>query len=187
MDIVFIRHGHGEHLYDYPNRLNTLHPGLTDYGRYQVKKLAEEFPVYPDDLVVVSPTRRTIETAQLLYRDLPIVISPLVGPRMFPQHPDLPFLDCDRIYSQEELAALFPDIEIVDFDLDCWAEGINRIEQQQFECFAQHLIDWCMASGRRTVIIAHDGTITSYRGLLGESGLTRSDFLGEAGVYTVTR
>ncbi|MGV2787916.1 histidine phosphatase family protein, partial [Clostridium perfringens] len=26
MEFIFIRHGHGEHLNDYPNQLNTLHP-----------------------------------------------------------------------------------------------------------------------------------------------------------------
>ncbi len=32
-------------------------------------------------------------------------------------------------------------------------------------------------------IISHDGTITNYRILLGEKGLAREDFLGEAGLY----
>lgn len=36
MEFIFIRHGHGEHLNDYPNRLNTLHPSLTEYGKFQV-------------------------------------------------------------------------------------------------------------------------------------------------------
>lgn len=39
MEFIFIRHGHGEHLNDYPNRLNTLHPSLTEYGKFQVTQL----------------------------------------------------------------------------------------------------------------------------------------------------
>jgi hypothetical protein len=46
------------------------------------------------------------------------------------------------------------------------------------------MINWIRDQGiERAFIIAHDGTITNYRQLLGEKGLTRSDFLGEAGFY----
>lgn len=36
------------------------------------------------------------------------------------------------------------DIEILDFNLDCWKEGINRIEQDIFifEGYAKELLDW---------------------------------------------
>ncbi|GGD61172.1 phosphoglycerate mutase family protein [Paenibacillus nasutitermitis] len=139
MDFIFIRHGHGEHLNDYPNRLNTLHPSLTEYGKFQVSQLRNKIKMDPDDLVLVSPTKRTIET--------------------------------------------YGDTEILDFKLDCWKEGINRIEQDIFEGFAKRLIDWIGESYKKIFIISHDGTITNYRILLGEKGLTRKDFLGEAGVY----
>lgn len=62
MEFIFIRHGHGEHLNDYPNRLNTLHPSLTEYGKFQVTQLRNEINIDPDDLVLVSPAKRTIET-----------------------------------------------------------------------------------------------------------------------------
>lgn len=42
MDITFIRHGHGEHLVDYPNQLNCLHPGLTELGKSQVIALRKQ-------------------------------------------------------------------------------------------------------------------------------------------------
>ncbi|MEK4434683.1 histidine phosphatase family protein [Paenibacillus sp. FSL K6-2862] len=66
MDITFIRHGHGEHLIDYPNRLNELHPGLTELGKSQVTTLCKQLKLDPHDVILVSPTRRTIETALLL-------------------------------------------------------------------------------------------------------------------------
>ena len=73
MDFIFIRHGHGEHLIDYPNRLNTLHPSLTEYGKFQVTQLRNDTIIDPDDLVLVSPTKRTIETAAILKNDLDFV------------------------------------------------------------------------------------------------------------------
>ncbi|WP_339300109.1 phosphoglycerate mutase family protein [Paenibacillus sp. FSL R5-0623] len=89
MDITFIRHGHGEHLVDYPNQLNCLHPGLTELGKSQVIALRKQVFFAPEDVILVSPTKRTIETAQLLIPNKNLVfLSPLVGPRMFPQSPE---------------------------------------------------------------------------------------------------
>jgi hypothetical protein len=186
MELIFIRHGHGEHLSDYPNRLNTLHPSLTDYGKFQVIQLREKIRICPDDLVLVSPTKRTIETATLLQDRFDFTISPLVGPRMFPQKPESPFLACDRILSKDEIADFYGDVNMLDLDLNCWHAGINRIDQVVFEGYAQQLIDWIRARYGRVFMISHDGTITNYRILLGEAGLTRHDFLGEASVYRMT-
>ncbi|WP_145037899.1 phosphoglycerate mutase family protein [Paenibacillus sp. Y412MC10] len=183
MDFTFIRHGHGEHLNDYPNRLNTLHPSLTEYGKFQVTQLRNEIKMDPDDLVLVSPTKRTIETATIIKSGMDFIISPLVGPRMFPQNPEFPFLACDHILSKTEITHLYGDIEILDFNLDCWKEGINGIEQGIFEGYAARLLEWIGESYKKIFFISHDGTITNYRILLGEKGLTRKDFLGEAGVY----
>lgn len=183
MEFIFIRHGHGEHLNDYPNRLNTLHPSLTEYGKFQVTQLRNEIKIDPDDLVLVSPTKRTIETATIIKNGMDFIISPFVGPRMFPQNPELPFLACDHILSKTEITILYGDTEILDFNLDCWKEGINGIEQDFFEGYATRLLDWIGESYKKIFVISHDGTITNYRILLGEKGLTRKDFLGEAGVY----
>jgi len=183
LEFIFIRHGHGEHLIDYPNRLNTLHPGLTEYGKYQVVQLRNDIQIDSDDLVVVSPTKRTIETAAILKNDLDFVISPFVGPRMFPQNPELPFLACDHILSKTEIRILYGDTENLDLNVECWKEGINQIGQDIFEGYAKRLIEWIGERYNRVFVISHDGTITNYRILLGEKGLTREDFLGEAGVY----
>lgn len=183
MEIIFIRHGHGEHLEDYPNRLHTLHPGLTELGRMQVSQLRGQFEWTNDDLILASPTKRTIETAHVLTNSNDFMISPLVGPRMFPLNPELPTFRCDQIYSKVELAVHHHGIKILDLGLDCWREGINRIDQKAFETYALELLSWCQERHNRLIIISHDGTITNYRMLLGEHGLTRENFLGEAGVY----
>ncbi|MBM6383019.1 MAG: histidine phosphatase family protein [Paenibacillus sp.] len=185
MDITFIRHGHGEHLIDYPNQLNELHPGLTELGKSQVTKLSKQMKIDPHDVILVSPTRRTIETALLLTAEEHLTICPLVGPRMFPQDPEfVPFI-CDQIYSKEELDTQFPGLSVLDFGLECWNEGVNRMDEHQFDVLAKGLLQWGREQDGNTYIISHDGTITNYRMLLGEKGLSRKDFLGEAGKYTI--
>lgn len=186
MEFVFVRHGHGEHLNDYPNRLNTLHPSLTEYGKFQVTQLRDKIKISSDDLVLVSPTKRTIETATILKNTNDFIISPLVGPRMFPENPGLPFLACDHILSKSEITNLYGGADILDFNFDCWDEGINMIDQDIFEVYAKQLLDSIRDSFNKIYIISHDGTITNYRILLGEKELTRKDFLGEAGVYRMT-
>lgn len=142
MEYIFIRHGHGEHLNDYPNQLNTEHPSLTEYGIFQVTQLRDKIKIYPSDLVLVSPTKRTIETASIIKKSMDFIITPFVGPRMFPQNPELPFLACDHILTKAQIANVYGDIEILDFNLDCWKEGINRIEEDVFEEYAKRLLDW---------------------------------------------
>jgi hypothetical protein len=183
MEFIFIRHGHGEHLYDYPNRLNTTHPGLTEYGKMQVTQLRDQVSFNSDDLVLVSPTKRTIETAIMLTNSLDFIVTPHVGPRMFPQNQEFPFLICDQIYSKSVISSLYSDIKTIDFNLDCWEEGINKIDQELFEGYANLLLEWIGDRYKKIFIISHDGTITNYRILLGEFGLSRNDFLGEDGVY----
>ncbi|WP_433583317.1 phosphoglycerate mutase family protein [Paenibacillus polymyxa] len=185
MDITFIRHGHGEHLKDYPNQLNCLHPGLTELGKSQVIALRKQMVFAPEDVILVSPTKRTIETAQLLIPNKNLVfLSPLVGPRMFPQSPVVPFV-CDQTYSKEELSHQYTDLRMVELGLDCWEESINQMDARRFKILAEQLLEWCRQQSGNTFIISHDGTISNYRMVLGEEGVTKSDFLGEAGQYTI--
>lgn len=102
---------------------------------------------------------------------------------MFPQNPELPFLRCDEIYMKDEIAELYKEVNILDFGLNNWGDGINRIDQEHFKTYGMQLLEWCQAKGKRSIFISHDGTITNYRMLLGEKELTREDFLGEAGVF----
>lgn len=182
MEMLWIRHGQGEHLLDYPNRLDTLHPGLTEKGRAQIKQLGERLSFREDDLMLVSPTRRTIESAMLLHPGA-FQVTPAVGPRMFPQDPLLRPLKCDAIYTREELFHMYGNVPVLELGMENWTTGINQIEQVQFETNARSLLAWMRQAARRIVILSHDGTITNYRMLLGERGLSRQDFLGEAGVY----
>ncbi|CAI6015501.1 hypothetical protein PAECIP112173_00046 [Paenibacillus sp. JJ-100] len=186
MDITFIRHGHAEHLLNYPKELNRLHPGLTEQGKEQIVALRKNIKVMPHDTIVVSPTKRTLETVELLTprERSGLGISPLVGPRMYPQDPKLAPLGCDQIYSMAELSVLYPDKPYIDVGLEAWDESINQMNPQRFTRLAEQLLAWCRKQTGHTFIVSHDGTITNYRMLLGEHDLTRDDFLGEAGYYT---
>jgi len=186
VEIIFIRHGHGEHLNDYPHCLNTVHPGLTACGEQQVIELSKKLEINDEDLVIVSPTKRTIETAKILKGNTKFIISPLVGPRMFPQCKELPVFTCDQIYLKSELSSTYSGFDIVDFNFNCWETGINTINERQFEDYAKQLINWIKTKNRKIYIISHDGTITHYRLLLGEKNLTRHNFLGEAGHYCMS-
>ena len=65
MKIVFVRHGEGEHTRDLPSSLKVLHPPLTDEGRNQAKLLQCNVPLQEADILIASPTLRTLQTATI--------------------------------------------------------------------------------------------------------------------------
>lgn len=186
MEVVFVRHGEGEHQLDMPRSLDTLHPRLTETGRAQVAELLGVVAVTDSDLLVVSPTSRTLETALILCGQASPAryISRAVGPRLFPHKPGCVPLRCDRILDEQEIAGRYPGFEGRLDESPPPAEEINTIFQARFEAAAASLIRWCKRTGRpRLIVVSHDGSIHSYRELLGERNLTRASFLGPAGVH----
>jgi broad specificity phosphatase PhoE len=188
LELFFVRHGQGEHNLDVPDRLNIAHPHLTDKGKAQVDHLHTIFKFGEQDLFIVSPTVRTIETVQILTRDLlnPVIfISPVVGPRMFPQNSEWNTSKCDETLIYESIESEYPGMVMMNKgDKYLWFEGVNSIDERLFQDHAHPLIEWIKKQPfNRVFIITHDGTINCYRQLLGEHGLTRSDFLGEAGYH----
>jgi broad specificity phosphatase PhoE len=188
MEIIFIRHGQGQHNLDVPDRLNIENPHLTDKGKTQVGLLHSVFTFVNADLFIVSPTIRTIETANIITERLDNAqkyISPLVGPRMFPlpANPEKYEVKCDIHYPLEKIQKDHADfIALHKEDEVLWEKGINALDDTRLYELGKRMVDWIKSRGvDRAFIIAHDGTITCYRQLLGEEGLTRSDFLGEAG------
>jgi broad specificity phosphatase PhoE len=192
MELIFIRHGQGVHNTDVPARLNIENPRLTDQGRIQVDQLSTILACRDEDLFIVSPTIRTIETANIITKHLlkpRKYINPLVGPRMFPlpKNPQAFLCRCDKSYPMDIVVRDHPDfILMLQENDDLWNEGINTMDASAFKRLGIEMIDWIKAQNTsRAFIITHDGTITDYRILLGEKGLTREDFLGEAGWHRV--
>ena len=190
MELIFVRHGQGEHNLDVPGRLERKHPRLTQQGRRQVLELKRQLDMTANDLFVVSPTVRTIETLELLTCNMAearLWVSPLLGPRMFPQNPAWTTLPCDIPLTRQETQAAYPWLRFrAEDDEKRWRLGINDRPQAEFETEASELLRWMRKQGNpRVFAISHDGTVQAYRELLGESGLSREDFLGEAGMYRI--
>src|SRR5690606_35614083 len=77
-------------------------PGLTDRGREQAAAAAQALAEEDVRELVVSPYRRTLETAAIIAQELniPVTIDPLVRERMG--------FACDIGTGRSELAALWP-------------------------------------------------------------------------------
>lgn len=198
MQLLFIRHGQGEHNLPVPNRLNILHPRLTELGVAQIRERQRTLAISSNDLIFASPTVRTIEAAQILVTDATdtaILTTPLIGPRMYPQyeegtdpmHPNWAPLQCDQTLTRQEIEQAYSSVRIVSREpADCWDEGINQMPTKDFHARARaFLASIRVMDFRRVLFLTHDGTITSYRELLGEEGLSRADFLGEAGLHEI--
>lgn len=190
MELIFVRHGQGEHNLDIPGRLERKHPRLTSKGREQVIRLAACLDLTQQDVVITGPSVRTVETSELLTQHLKAAelwVSPLAGPRMFPQNPSWSTLPCDIPLTKRDIEAAYPHLLVRDEDDErSWQEGINRMPENEFIRYGTELVDWIRKQGaRRAVFVSHDGTVTAYRQLLGEQELSRADFLGEAGTSMI--
>ncbi|GGC77072.1 hypothetical protein GCM10007216_04460 [Thalassobacillus devorans] len=112
MELVFIRHRQGEHTLDLPKSIHTLYPALTEEGIIQSKSLKEQFPLSESDVIITSPTRRTIQTARIWSEGITCmkIVSPLISPRMFPQKSEWQTLPCDKTLSKEIIKEEFADL-----------------------------------------------------------------------------
>ncbi|UOQ45772.1 phosphoglycerate mutase family protein [Halobacillus salinarum] len=190
MEIVFIRHGQGEHTLNVPKGLHTSDPLLTEEGMNQATVLKEKLSLTEKDVIVASPTQRTLHTASILGQEVQLgkLVSPLVGPRMFPQLPEGKTLPCDEILSKEEIVDRFPDFDIHEsLHDDLWKFGINTMPTKKFKVLAEELLEVCekININNKIHIVSHDGTITSLREVITGRTLTREDFPKETGWLSV--
>lgn len=185
MELIFIRHGQGQHTVDTPESLQIKDLLLTPKGKEQAKLLRNNFPLSDKDIVVVSPIRRTLQTASLWCKDISCVklVNPLVSPRMFPQNPDYSTLPCDEIMEQHKIKNEFSSFVLKrNLSYDLWSKGINTISEDEFNVLGKRFVSWCKQQSKEKVyIVSHDGTITSYRQLLSGKKLSRYDFPKETG------
>ncbi|MDV2582372.1 histidine phosphatase family protein [Alkalibacillus haloalkaliphilus] len=184
MELVFVRHGQAEHTINLPHSLHTSDPSLTNEGVNQAQLLKKQLPLANKDLIIISPIRRALQTAQIWSEGIGChkVVSPLISPRMFPQKPDGQTLPCDELLSVEKIKEDFPDCHIQEpLSKGLWSTSINRLPDTEFNVVAEHFLRWCKTFGREKIyIVSHDGTITSYRQYVTGEELTRNDFPQEA-------
>ncbi|WP_078553533.1 histidine phosphatase family protein [Bacillus alkalicellulosilyticus] len=162
MELIFIRHGQGEHTINIPTSLQNPDPALTKDGTIQAKSLRNQFPLSEDDIIIISPIRRTLQTA-LIWSDsinCRKIVTPLVSPRMFPQNPEWNPLPCDIILKKEMIKEEFLGIDIdEDLPISLWIKGINTLSEYEFTSLADNFLKWCKQLGKKRIyIISHDGT-----------------------------
>ncbi|MGD6803865.1 histidine phosphatase family protein [Rossellomorea vietnamensis] len=185
MELIFIRHGQGEHTLNSPDSLQIQDPALTKEGVFQAQSLQSQINLNERDIVVISPVRRTLETASILTKDINCrrIVSPLVSPRMFPQNPEWKTLPCDRMLNPKLIREQFPRFTIQEgLSEELWTSGINTMPEQEFNLLAETFLKWCKSQGVEHIyVVSHDGTINSYRQIMRGEKLTRKDFLKDAG------
>ncbi|MGG0657239.1 phosphoglycerate mutase family protein [Rummeliibacillus pycnus] len=183
--MIFIRHGQGKHTLNIPSSLQISDPPLTTKGVEQSKLLRDQLPLTDKDIIIISPLRRTLETALIWSNNIDCrkIVSPLVSPRIFPINSEGNTLPCDRIISLEIIKNEYPTYEIdsrASFKL--WSEGINILPEKSFIKIAKKFITDCKQLQKEKIyIVSHDGTITSYRQMISGQTLTRKDFPQETG------
>lgn len=183
MELIFIRHGQGTHTSNLPNSLGMRNPSLTSKGMDQAEKLRSALPLTAEDVVVVSPTLRTLQTASVWSGNVDCikVVHPLAAPRIFPAHADAVTSCCDELLDTQTMQEEFPDFHFAqNLDSSLWKTGINLLPEYEFSCLAEDFFGFCRSFQRKRIyVITHDGTITSYRQLISGQLLTRQDFLAE--------
>jgi broad specificity phosphatase PhoE len=185
MELIFIRHGQGYHTLNLPESLQLMDSPLTDQGVKQAISLREIFPLSNKDIIVISPIRRTLQTAFIWSKGIECkkIVNPLVSPRMFPQKTKWSTLPCDKIMDSKLIEKEFPDFTLEgNWSTELWSEGINTISEKDFSVLGKKFIEWCKQQNTEKIyIVSHDGTITSYRQFLSGQRLSRKDFPEETG------
>ncbi len=189
MELIFIRHGEGEHTLNIPNSLQASDPVLTNEGINQAKLLRTQLPLLKEVILVISPLRRALQTAHYWSEGINCkkLVNPLVSPRIFPQVSDGRTLPCDELLDRQKISDEFPNVQIEEkLPEELWANGINNLPQQNFNQLAKQFLDWCSQQETQKIyVISHDGTITSYRQFITGNKLTRDDFPKETGWFNI--
>ena len=91
-------------------KFKVLHPPLTDEGRNQAKLLQCNVPLQEADILIASPTLRTLQTATIWSAKVACqkIVHPYVSPRIFPYREEARTLPCDYIVDQGMITKLFP-------------------------------------------------------------------------------
>jgi len=187
VELIFIRHGQGEHTLDIPNSLHIKNPTLTVKGIKQAKLLRKKYLITDEDIIFISPLRRTLETALIWTENIDCrkIVSPLVSPRIFPNRPNGKTLPCDIIINVETIHQDYPNLEMVmNVPPDLWSDGINTMPDGKFNKIAHEFIaNLRLLKKKKIYIVSHDGTITAYRQLISDRSLSRRDFPDETGWF----
>lgn len=189
VELIFIRHGQGEHTLNLPSSLHVKNPSLTVNGINQAKLLRKKFLLTNEDIIFISPIRRTLETALIWAKNIDCrkIVSPLVSPRIFPARTNGKTLPCDEMIDIEIIKRDYPDLELdLNVRSDLWHDGINTMPDSEYNKIAHEFIESLKLLSRNKIyVVSHDGTITAYRQFITGCSLSREDFLDETGWFEI--
>ncbi|GAF65153.1 phosphoglycerate mutase [Bacillus sp. TS-2] len=149
MDIIFIRHAQGEHTLNIPTSLYLENPALTRKGEQQAKNLVTDLSLTIDDLLIISPLKRTLQTAAIFSANVNCkkIVHPHVGPRIFPFAKDGTTLPCDQPLSVEDIQNQFPQFSLFrEEDDQLWNDSMNTMSENTFIRVATPFLEWCKLS-----------------------------------------
>lgn len=158
--MILIRHGQSE--WNAAFNRTRIDPGLPDppltaVGREQALRAAEMLAARNLTRLLVSPYRRTLQTAEIIAKELslPMVVEPLVRERAA--------YSCDVGTARSQLANAWPHLRFDHLDEVWWPAEETEIElARRCDHFRRHMKgtgDW-----QRVAVISHWGFI---RGLTG--------------------
>lgn len=148
-------------------------PGLTDLGREQAAAAAQALAEENVAELVVSPYRRTLETAAVIAAELrlPITIEPLVRERMG--------FACDIGTLKSELAQLWPDHAFDHLEERWWHQEEEPESSLSARCEAFRTRMAERSDWRRVAVVTHWGVIRALTGQTVQNGtLLRFDPTG---------
>jgi len=161
--VHLVRHAEAAHNVD--KNFDLRDPALTSLGREQGEELGKSFPYLGrTSLILSSPLRRAIETAEALSRaGVTDSSSQTVKIVLDPDAQEVSSLPCDTGSSAAALRALFPDSKI-DFDIlkDGWEvkEGLYSSDSEVVEQRASRLrkrLAELVKEGGDVVVVTHGG------------------------------
>jgi broad specificity phosphatase PhoE len=164
--MILIRHGQSE--WNAVFNRTRVDPGisdppLTDIGRQQARVAAEMLGKRGFTRLMVSPYRRTLETAAIIATELsvPMVIEPLVRERAA--------YSCDVGTARSHLASAWPHLRFDHLDEVWWppeeSEDELALRCTKFRHLMRSVEDW-----RHVAVISHWGFIRGLTGLEARNG-----------------
>ncbi|HDR8434967.1 MULTISPECIES: phosphoglycerate mutase family protein [Bacillus cereus group] len=192
MKLIFLRHGEAEHNINEPDSFQIQHPRLTLKGITQVQNFKKNFNnLVKEDIIVASPTYRTLETAELFTKEYACrkYICYAIGPRIYPYRESAKTLPCDVVMKEKELSRFSIANSFGLLYKKCFDENlisVNHVSERHYQDIALSFLDWCRAQERKRIfLVTHDGTINTFKELILNKKFTRDDMLNEGEFVTL--
>jgi len=159
--VILVRHAESEWNWHFSR--TRIDPGIPDppltrTGRRQAAQLAGQLAEAEIRRLVVSPYRRTLETATIVAErlDLPIAVEPLVRERCV--------FSCDEGTPPEQLALLWPDLDFSHLEERWWGVPAESEVSLGRRCAAFRAKTDHLPDRRHVAVITHWGFIRALTG-----------------------